>query len=105
MRAGRSYLKAHKDWRDPDGSSTCLRCEEEEESFEHVITVCPALAGARERHPEFSFDISPDWLVLKENKKGWDMMKVLISFISLNKLNFPDDKNVFVFTRATQVQS
>jgi len=33
------------------------------------------------------------------------MMKLLISFISLNKLNFPDDKNVFVFTRATLVQS
>ena len=105
MRAGRSYLKAPKDWRDPDGSSTCPRCEEEGESFERVIMVCPALAEARERHPEFSSDISPDSVVWKENKKGWDMMKLLISFISLNKLNFPDDKNVFAFTRATQVQS
>jgi len=67
--------------------------------------MCPALVGARERHSEFSFDISPDSLVWKENKKGWDMMKLLISFISLNKLNFPDDKNVFAFTQATQVQS
>ena len=33
------------------------------------------------------------------------MMKLLVSFISLNKLNFPDDKNVFAFTRTTQVQS
>jgi len=33
------------------------------------------------------------------------MMKLLISFISLNKLNFPVDKNVLAFTRATQVQS
>ena len=33
------------------------------------------------------------------------MMKLLISFISLNKLNFPDDMNDFAFTRATQVQS
>jgi len=105
MRAGRSYLKAHKDWRDPDGSSLCPRCEEEEESFKHVITGCPALAEARVRHSEFSFDNSPDSLVWKENKKGWDMMKLLISFISLNKLNFPDDKNVFAFMRATQVLS
>jgi len=105
MRAGRSYLKAHKDWRDPDGSPLCPRCDEKEESFKHVITVCPALAGARERHSEFSFNISPDSLVWKENKKGWDMIKLLISFISLNKLHFPDDQNVFAFTWATQVQS
>ena len=52
-----------------------------------------------------SFDISPDSLVWKENKKGWEMMKHLILFISLNKLNFLDDRNVFLFTRATQVQS
>jgi len=104
MRAGRSYLKVHKDWRDPDGSSLCPRCEEEA-SFKHVITVCPALAEARVRHSEFSFDISPDSLVWKENRKGWDMMKLLILFISLNKLNFPDDKKVFAFTWATQVQS
>jgi len=63
MRAGRSYLKAHKDWRDPHGSPLCPRCEEEEESFEHVITVCPALAEARERHSEFSYNISPGSLV------------------------------------------
>jgi len=105
MRAGKSYLRAHKDWRDPNKSSLCLRCEEEEESFEHVISVCPASAEASERHPEFSFDISPESLVHKENNKGWDTMKLLISFISLNKLNFPDDKNVFAFTCATQVQS
>ena len=69
MRAGRSYLKAQKDWRDPDGSPLCPRCEEEEESFEHVITVCPALAETRERYSEFSFDISPGSSVWKENKK------------------------------------
>ena len=105
LRAGRSYQKVHKDCRDPDGFSLCPRCEEEEESFEHVITMCSAQVGARERHSEFSFDISSESLVWKENKKGWHMMKLLILFISLNKLNFPDDKNVFAFTRTTQVQS
>jgi len=105
MRAGRSYLRADKDWRDPNKSFLCPRCEEEEESFEHVISVCPALPEARERHLEFSFDISLESLVHKENKKGSDTMKLLISFISLNKLNLPDDKNVFAFTWATQVQS
>jgi len=74
-------------------------------SFEHVIAKCPALTRAREEHSELSFDISLDSLVWRESKKGWDMMRLFISFISLNKLNFPDDKNVFAFTRATQVQS
>jgi len=105
MRTGRSYLKAHKDWSNPDGSSLCPRYKEEEASFEHVIAVCLALAGAGEEHTEFSFDISPDSLVLKKKKKGWDMMKLLNLFISLNKLHFPDDKNIFAFTRAIQVQS
>ena len=71
MRAGRSYLKAHKDWRDPDGSSLCPRCEEEEESFKHVITVCPALAEARIRHSEFSL-IFPQiqWFGKRTRKDG-----------------------------------
>jgi len=98
MRACRSYLKAHKDWSDPNGSSLCVRNKEEEASFEHVIAVCLALAGAGEEHSEFSFEISPDSLVLKKKKKGWDMMKLLNLFISLNKLYFPDDKTVFAFT-------
>jgi len=69
MRACRSYLKAHKDWSDPNGSSLCVRNKEEEASFEHVIAVCLALAGAGEEHSEFSFEISPDSLVLKKKKK------------------------------------
>ena len=98
MRACRSYLKAHKDWSDPNGSSLYVRNKEEEASFEHVIDVCLALAGAGEAHSEFSFEISPDSLVLKKRNKGWDMMKLLNLFISLNKLHFPDDKTVFAFT-------
>jgi len=98
MRACRSYLKAHKDWSDPNGSSLCVRNKEEEASFEHVIAVCLALAGAGEEHSEFSFEISPDSLVLKKKKKRWDMMKLLNLFISLNKLHFPDDKTVFALT-------
>jgi len=32
-------------------------------------------------------------------------MKCLVSFISLNKLNFPGNMDVFPFTRASQIQS
>jgi len=47
MRAGKSDLKAQKDWRNPEASMLCPRCENEPESFEHVIADCQALASAR----------------------------------------------------------
>jgi len=105
MRAGKSYLKAQKDWRNPEASMLCPRCENEPETFEHVIADCQALASARAEQPDGIFDISPESLVWAENKKGWDLMKYLISFISLNKLNFPTVMDVFPFTRASQIQS
>jgi len=105
MRAGKSYLKAQKDWRNPEASVLCPRCENEPETFKHIITDCQALASARVGQPDEIFDISPESLIWAENKKGWDLMKCLISFISLNKLNFPSNMDVFPFTRASQIQS
>jgi len=105
MRAGKSYLKAQKDWRNPEASELCPRCENEPETFEHIIASCQALASARVGQPDEVFDISPESLIWAENKKGWDLMKCLISFISLNKLNFPSNMDVFPFTRASQIQS
>ena len=51
------------------------------------------------------FDISPKSKIWAENKKGWDLMKCLISYISLNKLNFLSNMNVFPFMTASQIQS
>ena len=68
MRASKSYLKAQRDWRDSDGSSLCPRCEPEDETFIHVITECSALAWARTAYSKFSFDISSESVVWKENK-------------------------------------
>ena len=56
-------------------------------------------------HSDISLDISPESLVWSEKKKGWDAMKRLISFISLNKINFPLQMGDVPFTRADQVQS
>jgi len=50
MRAGKSYLKAHRDWRDRKEDPTCPRCESRAETFHHVINECPSLADAREGH-------------------------------------------------------
>jgi len=100
MRAGKSYLKAQKDLRNPEASVLCPRCENEPE---HVIADCQALASARVGQPDEIFDISPGSLIWAENKKGWDLMKCLVSFISLNKLNFPSNMDVFPFMRASQI--
>jgi len=105
MRAGKSYLKAQKDWRNPEVSVLCPRCENKPKTFKHIIAAGLALAGARVGQPDEIFDISPVSLIWAENKKGWDLMKCLVSFISLNKLNFPSNMNVFPFTRASQIQS
>ena len=83
----------------------CSRCENKPETFEHVIADCQALACAMVGQPEETFDISPGSLIWAENKKGWDLMKCLVSFISLNKLNFPSNMDVFPFTRASQIES
>jgi len=96
MRAGNSYLKAQKDWRNPEASVLCPGCENEPETFEHVIAGCQALAGARVGQPDEIFDISPESLIWAENKKGWDLMKCLVSFISLNKINFPSNMDVHI---------
>ena len=100
-----SYLKAQKDWRNPEASVLCPRCEDEPETFKHVIADCQAFASARVGQPEEVFDISPGSLIWAENKKGWDSMKYLVSFISLNKLNVPSNMNIFRFMRASQIQS
>jgi len=47
MRAGKSYLKAQKDRRNPEVSVLCPRCENEPETFLHLIAHCWALTNAR----------------------------------------------------------
>ena len=95
----------HGDWRDREADPTCPRYESREETFHHVINQCPSLAKEREGHSDVSLNISPESLVWSEKKKGWDAMKRLISFISLNKINFPLQMADVPFTRADQVQS
>jgi len=60
MRAGKSYLKAHKDGRNPEASVLYPRWENEPETFAHVIADCLALANTRAEQHEEIFDISPE---------------------------------------------
>jgi len=105
MRAGKSYLKVEKDWRNLEASVLCPRCEKKPKTCKHVIAGCLALTSARVGQPDESFDISPKSFVWAESKKGWDLIQCLVSFISLNKLNVPSNMNIFRFMRASQIQS
>jgi len=65
MRTGSSYLAAHVSWWSRDSSTLCPFCEEGDESFQHVILLCPARAQPRLTHLSGVDDIGPDgplWL-------------------------------------------
>ena len=105
MRAGKCYLKAQGDWKNRNKSPVCPRCVSGDETFYHITNEYPSLEGAMEGHSDIFFDISPESFVWSEKKKGLEAMKRLISFISLNKINFPSKMDVAPFMRANQVQS
>ena len=45
---GHNFLGKHQNYIDPQISKICRFCEEEEETFHHFITDCPALRTLRE---------------------------------------------------------
>jgi len=60
MRSGKSYLRAQPSWNDDDIRTTCPRCDEAPETFEHAILHCPAKGPARTRHFQEVTAIGPD---------------------------------------------
>ena len=65
MRTGARYLAAHDTWWSRDSSTLCPFCEEDDESFQHAILLCPAKAQPRLTHLSGVDDIGPDgplWL-------------------------------------------
>ena len=65
MRTGASYLAAHISWWNRDSSTLCPFCEEDDESFQYAILLCPARAQPRLTHLAGVDDIGPDcplWL-------------------------------------------
>ena len=61
IRANKSnYLKAQKDWSNQDQDPGCDRCGQDQPTFRHIITTCPALESKRRgRCPEI-FNIGRD---------------------------------------------
>jgi len=60
MRTGASHLAAHVSWRNRNSGTLCPLCEEDDESFQHVILHCPAKAQPRLTHLSGVDDIGPD---------------------------------------------
>jgi len=60
MRTGASYLAGHVSWSSRDSSTFCPFCEEDDESFQHTILLCPAKAQPRLTHLSGVDDIGPD---------------------------------------------
>ena len=58
MRSGKGYLCAHL-WWDNHDPTTCPRCKEAPETFEHAILSCPSREPARVRHLEAVTNLGP----------------------------------------------
>jgi len=59
MRSGQSYLRAHLSW-DNNCPTTCHRCNESPETFEHAVPSCPTRRPARKRHLQGVTELGPD---------------------------------------------
>lgn len=59
MMSGKSDLCPRPSWDDQD-PTTCPRCNEDPESFQHAILSCPERESARVCHLQGVFDLRPD---------------------------------------------
>jgi len=85
MRTGASYLAAHVSWRDRDSSTLCRFCEEDDESFQHAILLCPTKAQPRLPHLSAVDDIGPDgprWLSVP-------LLRGLSEYLHATRTGFP----------------
>jgi len=60
MRTGASHLAAHVSWRNRNSSTLCRLCEEDDETFQHAILLCPAKAQLRLTYLSGVDHIGPD---------------------------------------------
>jgi hypothetical protein len=85
MRSGHCYLAAYPTWRDPDASTLCPYCEEDEETFSHAILHCQAKFMKRLSLLSGIDDIGPDaplW-------SSVDLIKKFAAYISATSTGFP----------------
>ena len=85
MRTGASYLATHVSWQSRDSSTLCPFCEEDDESFQQPILLCPAKAQPRLTHLSGVDDIGPDgplWLLVP-------LLRVLAEYLYATHTGFP----------------
>jgi len=85
MRTGSSYLAAHVSWWSRDSSTLCPFCEEDDESFHHVILLCPAKAQPGLTHLSGVDNIGPDgplWLSVR-------LLRGLAEYLYATRTGFP----------------
>jgi len=63
MSTGASYLAPHVSWWSRDSSTLCPLCEEDDDSFQHAILLCPAKAQPHLTHLSGVDNIGPDGLL------------------------------------------
>jgi len=60
MRTGASHLAAHMSWRNRNSSTLCPFCEEDDESFQNAILLCPLRPSITSPHLSGVDDTGPD---------------------------------------------
>ena len=79
------YLAAHVSWWSRDSSTLCPFCEEDDESFQHMILHCPARAQPRLTHLSGVDDIGPDgplWLSVP-------LLRGFVEYLYATRTGFP----------------
>jgi len=85
MRTGAIYLAAHVSWWSRDSSTLCPFCEEDDESLQHAILLCPAKAQPRLTHLSGVDDNGPDsplWLSVP-------LLRGLAEYLYATRKGFP----------------
>ena len=84
MRSGKSYLRAHPSW-DNNDPTTCSKCHESPETFQHATLTYPVRGPARTRHPNCVSDLAPATSILLSAA----LLGALCRFIRSTRTAFP----------------
>jgi len=85
MRSGESYLAAHTSWENPNPETTCSRCSDAPQSFEHAILTCPLSAWQRSRLLQGLPDLGPEAPIWTDQQG----LIGLAEFIRVTAIRFP----------------
>ena len=97
MRTGATQPAAHISWRNRNSSTLCPFCEEDDESFQHAVHLCPAKAQPRLTHLSGVDDIGPDTPL----GHSVPLLRGLTEYLYTTRTGFPPAMLRFRATTAT----